>query len=92
MCHLAAYLVELWPYATRTRGIGIEQIFGKGGGFFSNNVNPLAMKSIEWKFFAIYCGWIFFEFLIQLFFYPETYGRPLEELAFCKYRTHVSIR
>ncbi|KAK5723855.1 hypothetical protein LTR17_013869 [Elasticomyces elasticus] len=76
------YLIELFPYAVRTRGIGIEQIFGKAGGFFSNFVNPIAMKAIGWKFFAIYCGWIFFEFCFQYFIYPETRGRTLEELAF----------
>jgi hypothetical protein len=40
------------------------------------------MDAIGWKFFAIYCGWLVFEFLIQFFFYPETQGRTLEELAF----------
>ena len=79
------YLVELFPYAQRSMGIGVEQIFGKCGGFFSNNVNPIALTHIGWKFFAIYCGWIFFEFSFVYFFYPETYGRTLEELAFCKY-------
>ncbi|KAK4959979.1 hypothetical protein LTR10_002868 [Elasticomyces elasticus] len=69
------YLIELFPYAVRTRGIGIEQIFGKAGGFFSNFVNPIAMKAIGWKFFA-------FEFCFQYFMYPETRGRTLEELAF----------
>ncbi|ORY04462.1 hexose transporter-like protein [Clohesyomyces aquaticus] len=76
------YLVELFPYAQRTMGIGIEQFFGKAGGFFSNNVNPKALTAIGWKFLAIYCGWIFVEFLVIFFFYPETYGRTLEELAF----------
>ncbi|CAG8952453.1 hypothetical protein HYFRA_00001200 [Hymenoscyphus fraxineus] len=76
------YLVELFPYAQRTRGIGIEQIFGKAGGFFSQNVNPIAMNAIGWKFFAIYCGWIAFEFSFIYFLYPETSGRTLEELAF----------
>jgi len=76
------YLVELFPYAQRTMGIGVEQIFGKLGGFFSTNVNPLALKAIDWKYFAIYCGWIAFEFLIVYFLYPETYNRTLEELAF----------
>jgi hypothetical protein len=65
-------------------GIGIEQIFGKLGGFFSTNVNPIALNAIDWKYFAIYCGWITFEFIIVYLFYPETYGRTLEELAFCK--------
>ncbi|KAF2707945.1 lactose permease [Pleomassaria siparia CBS 279.74] len=76
------YLVELFPYSQRTMGIGIEQVMGKLGGFFSVNVNPIAYKAINWKFFAIYCGWITFEFLFVFFFYPETYGRTLEELAF----------
>jgi len=76
------YLVELFPYAQRTMGIGIEQIFGKLAGFFSTNVNPIALNAIGWKYMAIYCGWIFFEFLFVFTFYPETHGRTLEELAF----------
>jgi len=76
------YLVELFPYSQRTMGIGIEQIFGKLAGFFSTNVNPIALDHIGWKFFAIYCGWITFEFIIVFLFYPETHGRTLEELAF----------
>lgn len=78
----AAYLIELFPYSQRTRGIGIEQIFGKIGGFFSNNVNPIALDAIDWKYLAIYCGWIAFEFIFIYFMYPETSGRTLEELAF----------
>jgi sugar porter (SP) family MFS transporter len=76
------YLVEIFPYAQRTMGIGIEQIFGKLGGFFSTNVNPLALNKIGWKYMGIYCGWIAFEFIFVFTFYPETYGRTLEELAF----------
>ncbi|KFY08543.1 hypothetical protein V492_06138 [Pseudogymnoascus sp. VKM F-4246] len=76
------FLVELFPYAERSRGIGIEQFFGKLGGFFSIYVNPIAMDAIGWKYFAIYCGWIFFELNFIYWIYPETYGRTLEELAF----------
>ena len=63
-------------------GIGVEQIFGKLGGFFSTNVNPLALNAIGWKFLAIYCAWIAFEFVTVYLLYPETYNRTLEELAF----------
>ncbi|KFY80098.1 hypothetical protein V499_00987 [Pseudogymnoascus sp. VKM F-103] len=76
------YLVELFPYAERSRGIGVEQLFGKLGGFFSSNVNPIALDAISWKFLAIYCGWICFELIFVYLFYPETQGRTLEELAF----------
>lgn len=78
------YLVELWPYSHRSRGIGIQQIFGKAGGFFSNNVNSIALNHIRWRYLAIYCGWIAFEFFIVWLLYPETSGRTLEELTFCK--------
>lgn len=79
------YLVEIFPYAQRTMGIGIEQFFGKAAGFFNLNVNPLALNKLDWKYFAIYCGWITFEFLFVYFMYPETYNRTLEELTFCKF-------
>ena len=78
------YLIELFPYAQRSMGIGFEQVFGKLGGFFSINVNPVAMKALSWRYFAVYCGWISFEFLFIYFMYPETYNRTLEELTFCK--------
>jgi len=76
------YLIELWPYSHRSRGIGVQQIFGKLAGFFSTNVNSIALTAISWRYMAIYCGWIFFELVIVFFLYPETSGRTLEELAF----------
>jgi hypothetical protein len=84
------YLIELFPYAQRTMGIGIQQIFGKLAGFFSVNVNPIALRGIDWKYLAIYCGWITFEGLFVYFMYPETYNRTLEELAFCK--SYISVK
>jgi len=76
------YLVELFPYAQRSMGIGIQQFAGKAAGFFNINVNPIAMRAIGWKYFAIYCGWLCFEFTFIYFMYPETHNRTLEELAF----------
>lgn len=87
------YLVELFPYAQRSMGIGIEQIFGKLAGFFSVYVNPIALDAIEWKYLAIYCAWLTFEFTFVYFMYPETHNRTLEELAFCEcYVTSVRRR
>jgi hypothetical protein len=86
------YLVELWPYSHRSRGIGVQQIFGKLAGFFSTNVNSIALNHIQWKYLAIYCGWIAFEFIIVYLLYPETSGRTLEELTFCKLHCFVWTR
>jgi hypothetical protein len=78
------YLIEIFPYAQRTMGVGIEQFFGKASGFFNLNVNPIAFTAIGWKYLAIYCGWLVFEFSFVYFMYPETRNRTLEELTFCK--------
>ncbi|KAL3427158.1 MFS sugar transporter [Phlyctema vagabunda] len=76
------YLVELFPFAERSRGIAIEQFFGRGAAFFSTYVNPIALEAITWKYLIVYCVWIAFEVTFVFLFYPETYGRTLEELAF----------
>jgi len=77
-----AYLVEIFPFAQRTRGISVFQFFGKGAQFFSTNVNPIGTKAIQWKYFVAYCAWIFIEIILVYFLWPETSGRSLEELAF----------
>lgn len=41
----AAYLVEVFPYAERSRGIAIEQFWGRGAGFFSTWKPPLHSTS-----------------------------------------------
>jgi hypothetical protein len=76
------YLVELFPFAQRAKGITIFQFFGRGAGFFTTFVNPIGLDSIKWKWLLTYCCWLAFENIFVYFMFPETYGRTLEELAF----------
>lgn len=76
------YLVELFPYAQRARGIAIFQFFGKAAQFFGTNVNPVGFGSLGWKWLLVYCVWIFIEGCLIFWLWPETSGRSLEELAF----------
>ncbi|KAF2269714.1 hexose transporter-like protein [Lojkania enalia] len=76
------YLVELFPFAQRARGITIFQFFGRGAGFFTTFVNPIGLENIKWKWLVTYCCWLAFENVFVYFMFPETYGRTLEELAF----------
>ncbi|CAG8753589.1 16799_t:CDS:2, partial [Acaulospora colombiana] len=64
-----AYLVELFPFAVRSRGITIFQLWGRLAGFFNQYVNPIGIANVGWN-----C-WLGF----------ETSGRTLEELAFSAY-------
>ncbi|KAK1490150.1 hypothetical protein CTAM01_10819 [Colletotrichum tamarilloi] len=76
------YLVELWPYALRSRGISLFQLFGRLAGFFTTFVNPIGIKEASWRYLISYCVWLAFEVVFVYFMFPETAGRTLEELAF----------
>ncbi|KAI1798929.1 general substrate transporter [Daldinia bambusicola] len=79
------YLVEIFPYSMRARGITIFQFFGKAAQFFGTNVNPVGLDpntGIGWKFLIVYCCWIAVEGILIFFLWPETSGRTLEELTF----------
>lgn len=77
-----AYLVEIWPYAERSRGIAIHQLFGRCAGFMSTFINPVGLDGAGWRYFITYCVILAFEILFVYLFFPETAGRTLEELAF----------
>lgn len=78
------YMVELFPYAQRARGLSLFQFWGRGAGFFTTFVNPIGLEKIEWKWLLTYCCWIAFEIVVVYLLFPETSGRTLEELAFRK--------
>jgi hypothetical protein len=78
------YLVELFPYYVRTKGIAWFQLWGRSAGFFSTQVNPIGLADIKWRYLLVYVCWLCFEVAFIWFLFPETYNRTLEELTFCK--------
>ncbi|KAI9150546.1 Lactose permease [Paramyrothecium foliicola] len=76
------YLVEIFPYEQRAKGIAFEQLTVRFAVFFNTYVNPIALDEIGWKYYIVYCCWIVFEWIICFVFFPETKGRSLEELSF----------
>lgn len=76
------YLVELWPYAERSRGIAYFQLWGRLANFFTTFINPIGLDNIQWRWLIFYCSWLAFENVFIYFMFPETFGRTLEELAF----------
>ncbi|KAJ5962535.1 hypothetical protein N7501_007476 [Penicillium viridicatum] len=76
------YLVELFPYMGRSRGLSWFQFYGRGANFFATYVNPIGLARIAWKWLLVYCCWLLFELVFIYFFFPETAGRTLEELSF----------
>jgi sugar porter (SP) family MFS transporter len=76
------YMVEVWPYAERSSGIAVFQLFGRLAGFFTTFVNPIGLDGVGWRYLISYCAWLAYEVVFVYFFFPETFGRTLEELAF----------
>lgn len=72
----------MWPYALRSRGISFFQLFGRLANFFTTFVNPIGLANEGWRYLIFYCVWLAFEIVFVWFFFPETHGRTLEELAF----------
>lgn len=64
---------KTWAFVLLT--IQVATIFG-------NYVNPIALQNIGWKFYIYYCIWVAFIFVFVYFFFVETSGPTLEELAY----------
>ncbi|KAF8178016.1 hexose transporter [Pholiota molesta] len=76
------FLVELFPFHVRAKGITVFQWFSRMAGFFNQFVNPIGIAQAGWKYYISYCVFLLFEVVFVYFLFPETSGRSLEELAF----------
>jgi hypothetical protein len=49
--------------------------------FFNVFVNPIALEKIQWKYYVVYVILLVIITATVYFFYPETIGHSLEEMA-----------
>ncbi|KAK9469019.1 general substrate transporter [Lipomyces arxii] len=75
------YVMEICPYFMRATGSMIYQLSGNVVGLFNNYVNPIAMEAITWKYYIVWCCNLVFLMVIVYFFFPETRGHDLEDVA-----------
>ncbi|KAJ7068575.1 hexose transporter [Mycena amicta] len=76
------FLVELFPYHARAKGITIFQWWGRTASLFNQFVNPIGLANSGWRFYISYVVFLAFEIVFVYFLFPETAHRTLEELAF----------
>ncbi|KAF2249075.1 hexose transporter-like protein [Trematosphaeria pertusa] len=76
------YMVEIFPYYVRTKGLSWFQFWGRSAVMFGSFVNPIGLENADWKYLLVYVCWLCFEVVFIYFFFPETYGKTLEELTF----------
>lgn len=78
---LTAYPCEIWPFRLRSRGLMVAWMSCIVAVIFNTFVNPIAMDAIGWKYYIIYVCLLISWFGITFFWYPETRGLSLEDVA-----------
>ncbi|KAJ6043133.1 hypothetical protein N7499_005563 [Penicillium canescens] len=76
-----AYPVEILPYHLRAKGLSLCLTVVFAAGFFNQYVNPIAFAALAWKFYFVYLACLAVFLIFIYFFFPETKGRTLEEIA-----------
>jgi len=80
---LVNYSLEILPYKLRAKGLMIMNMTVQATLVLGNYTNPIAWEKLphHWNLSLIYTVWIFVELTFVYFFYVETRGPTLEELA-----------
>jgi Sugar (and other) transporter len=78
---LTAYPCEIWQYSLRSRGLTVTWTSTVLEIFFNTFVNPIALEAIGWKYYLVFVVVLVLFGLTAYFFYPETRGHTLEQMA-----------
>lgn len=78
---LMSYPTEIFPYSLRSKGISCELLSIYGSLVIQAFVNPVGMEQLGWKYYIVFCCLLVIFLAVTYFFFPETKGRSLEEIA-----------
>ena len=83
MCSPVAptYIMEVVQYSLRAKASMMYQLTGNLAGIYNSFANPVAMDAISWRYYIVWCCVIGVNFTLIFFFFPETKGKGLEEVA-----------
>jgi MFS family permease len=76
-----SYTVEILPYKIRAKGLILCFCFTALSGAFNQHVNPIGIERLGWKFCYVYIAILVIECLTIYFYFVETKGPTLEEIA-----------
>ncbi|KAJ9636856.1 hypothetical protein H2201_006476 [Coniosporium apollinis] len=76
-----SYTVEILPYQIRAKGLTLCFCFTALSGVFNQYVNPIGIENLRWKFYFFYIAILVIECLVIYFYFVETRGPTLEEIA-----------
>jgi len=76
-----SYTIEILPYNIRAKGLTLCFVFTQLAGVFNQYVNPIGLEKLQWKFYFVYIVVLVIECLVIYFYFVETRGPTLEEIA-----------
>jgi hypothetical protein len=76
-----SYNVEILPYKIRAKGLTLCFCFTALTGVFNQYVNPNGIQRLGWTFYFVYIAILVTECLTIYFYFAETNGPTLEEIA-----------
>lgn len=79
---IVTYPLEVVTYQMRAKTWAFVLLTIQVASIFGGYVNPVGLQDIGWKFYIYYCVWVTIVFLTVYFFFVETAGPTLEELAY----------
>lgn len=76
-----SYVAEVSPYDLRAKAFVINGFADAAANVFNGFTNPYGMDALGWKYYIVWCCVLVTNFILVYFFYPETKGLSLEEVA-----------
>ncbi|KAI4702784.1 hypothetical protein J4E89_010121 [Alternaria sp. Ai002NY15] len=78
---LMSYPTEIFTYSLRSKGVSCELLSIYVSLVIQAFVNPVGMENLGWKYYIVFCCLLVVFLGVTYFFFPETKGRSLEEIA-----------
>ena len=78
---LLGYPTEIFPYSIRSKGLTVELLSVYSSLIVLAFVNPIALDRIGWHYYIFFCCFDVVVLVVTWFFFPETKGHSLEEIA-----------
>ncbi|KAA8641780.1 putative MFS hexose transporter [Aspergillus tanneri] len=78
---IVTYPLEIVTYQMRAKTWAFVLLTIQVASIFGGYINPIGLANLGWRFYIYYCVWVTVVFLVVYFFFVETAGPTLEELA-----------
>ncbi|KAL6020739.1 hypothetical protein ACI3LY_004159 [Candidozyma auris] len=78
---LMGYPTEIFPYSLRSKGMTVALSMASSSLVIASFCNSIAMDNIGWRYYIVFCVILALIVVNTYFFFPETKGYSLEEVA-----------